>query len=368
MNLTSIKKSLGRWLIGLGLWSLLILIYSTHRPPPEIPVTWFETLKLSISEWCIWLLLAPILIGLDRKLPVPDGAFLQRFLYHIPLSLLISLFAINVSSFIIELAQGEIADLSFSFASFELLRRGRFLTHFLIYWVIISVYMLYNYNNLLKNREIQTAKLEQSLAEARLNTLRSQMHPHFLFNALNTISAHVVRDPRAARRMLEQLGELLRFSLNYSEEQEIPLAEEMAFIKRYLALQKARFAERLEVSIAVDTETLDAMVPPLLLEHFVENAIRHGIAPRSQKGVVEIQTQKEKDRLRLIVRDDGPGLSPGWNAAQDAGIGISNTRERLRSLYGEENFIFNVTNAEGGGVRVELLLPFHAADEPFGGD
>jgi two-component system LytT family sensor kinase len=371
MNMTSIRKHLGQWLIALGLWLLIVLLYSTRTtPPPNFKGSWPDMLKFTAGDWFIWVLFAPAIIHLDRRLPVARGALLQRLLYHIPLCLLVTSFA-TYGRWVIMFMLGFSGLIGSSPLPFDVLREswnGFFHFYFLIYWAIVGVFVAFDHNNLLKEREIKTAELERLLSEAHLETLRNQMHPHFLFNALNTISAHVENNPRAARRMLEQLGELLRFSLDYAEDQEIPLSEEMIFIDRYLALQKARFEERLEVTVSVVPETLAAMVPTFILEHLVENAIRHGIAPRSQKGVMEIQTKKEKDRLHLSVRDNGPGLPPNWNVEKSAGIGISNMRERLRCLYGEENFTFNITNAEGGGVLAELLLPFHSADELFAGD
>lgn len=346
-------------MVAFGIWSLLIL-FSTRNPSPIPTRSWFESLKLTANEWLIWMFLAPVVIRLDRWLPVSRNALFQRFLYHIPLGLGMSTFAILLRE--LTTFAGEKYTFSLSFEMLEQSWTNRFHIHVLMYWLIIGTYMLFEYNTQLKEQELQTSELQRLLTEARLNALRSQMHPHFLFNALNTISAHVERDPRSARRMLEQLGELLRFSLDYSQTQKIPLSEEIGFINRYLALQKARFEERLEVNITLDPETLNALVPTFILEPLVENAIRHGIATRSQKGVVEILAKKEKNELHLTVRDDGPGLSPDWDLERDAGIGINNTHKSLRFFYGEKSSIFNITNAEGGGVIVDLLLPLQYAN------
>jgi two-component system LytT family sensor kinase len=275
MVLRFFRRRFGHWLLALGLWMLIVLFYSTRTNPPGITDTWLKSLIITAGQWFIWVLFAPAIIRLDRMLPVPRDALLWRFLCHIPLCLLVTTCTIYVADAVMLGFRGEFNRFSLSF---EVLRHswaGIFHIQVLIYWAIVGVYVAYDYNNLLKEREIKTAELERLLSEARLDTLRKQMHPHFLFNALNTISAHVERDPRAARRMLEQLGELLRFSLDYSEDQEIPLSKEMIFIDRYLALQKARFEERLEVKVSVEPETLAAMVPTFILEPLVENAIRH---------------------------------------------------------------------------------------------
>ncbi len=183
-------------------------------------------------------------------------------------------------------------------------------------------------------------------------------HPHFLFNALNTISAHVERTPRAARRMLEELGELLRLSLAHAEDPEIPLAQqEIAFIERYLYLQKARFEERLTARVIVDPDTMHAMVPTFILQPLVENAIRHGTQPRSAKKlqVGSAGMARQRGSFTCGFGTSGPGLPPGWDAARCVGIGISNTRERLQRLYGDRDQCFKIVG-ETAGVSVWILI------------
>lgn len=356
MNSVSKRKHFRRWLTGLGLWVMIVLVYST-RISPQVN-SWLGMLKLTAADWFIWLFFAPAIIHIDQRIPLSRDAFIKRFLCHFPLSLLVTVITIYGRSVFMFMA-GFGGQTGNPLQPLDVLRRsfgGGFHFHLMIYWAIIGIHLAYDYSNLLRDRDI-------SLAETRLNALRTQMHPHFLFNALNTIAADVVRDHIASRRMLGQLGELLHYSLDYSEEQRIPLSQEITFIDRYLALQKARYKERLEVSMTVGSETLDAMIPTFILEPFVENAIRHGITSRSQKGVLEIKAHKERDRLHLSVRDDGPGLPPDWNLEQTEGLGIRNTRERLRCLYGKNNFVFKVANVEAGGVLVELLLPFQSAND-----
>jgi LytS/YehU family sensor histidine kinase len=166
--------------------------------------------------------------------------------------------------------------------------------------------------------------------------------------------------PRTARWMLEQLGDLLRLSLDHADEQEIPLQQELAFVDRYLKLQKIRFDNRLDVVVDVEPPALRALVPTFILQPLLENAIRHGIARRSTAGVIEIQAWHENTSLHLSVRDDGPGLPADWDPERGLGVGLSNTRERLRRLYGD-NQRFEIAGAEGSGVRVDLTLPYRDA-------
>src|SRR5205085_7447075 len=212
----------------------------------------------------------------------------------------------------------------------------------------------------LRERQVRTAELERLLAESRLNTLRSQLHPHFLFNTLNAISAHVEHNPRIARRMLEQLGDLLRLSLEHADEQEIPLQKELAFLELYLAVQHVRFEERLDVEMSIEPATLTCLAPTFVLQPLVENAIKHGIASRTARGLVRISAWRENTTLRLQVIDDGPGLPDGWHLETNQGVGLCNTVKRLEHLYGSAHHI-SIANRASGGVSVDVSLPLHTA-------
>jgi sensor histidine kinase YesM len=164
--------------------------------------------------------------------------------------------------------------------------------------------------------------------------------------------------------MLEQLGELLRLTLDHCEDQEIPLQREAAFLDRYLAIQKVRFEDRLETRIEIAPETLDALLPTFLLQPLVENAIQHGVSRRSSHGTIGVAAWRQDRQLRLRVWDDGPGLPDHW----DPGLGISNTRERLRRLYGDSGYSFVLANGAAGGVTADVSLPFRLLRESYGID
>jgi two-component system LytT family sensor kinase len=245
--------------------------------------------------------------------------------------------------------------------------------------VALAAAAAFKYRADLKNRQNQIAELERLLGEARLDALRTQLHPHFLFNALNAISAHVERDPQTARWMLDRLGSLLRMSLEHAREREMPLERELTFIACYIDLQKVRFDDRIALVTDVAPEVLSALVPSLVLQPLVENAVRHGIASGTSPGRIDIRASRNADLLHLIVTDDGPGLPADWNADEGFGVGLSNTRERLERLYGKQA-TFEIANlaaanergssgegarsegsakSEGNGVRVTLTLPLH---------
>ena len=204
-----------------------------------------------------------------------------------------------------------------------------------------------------RERELAASQLQGQLAHAQLQALRMQLNPHFLFNALNSISM-LVRGGRngEAVRMLAGLGDLLRGVLEEERPNEVPLREELDFLARYLAIEQIR-AGRLQVRMAVAPELMEARVPNLILQPLVENAIRHGIARSSAAGLVEIGARRENGSLLLSVRDDGPGLSAGDGRE---GVGLTNVRARLARMYGDQQGLV-MENAEGGGTRVTIRLP-----------
>jgi two-component system LytT family sensor kinase len=214
-----------------------------------------------------------------------------------------------------------------------------------------------------RRRELHDAQLAGNLARAQLHNLRLQLQPHFLFNALNTISATMYEDPAAADEMLGGLAELLRSSLRTAQSDEVSLEEELAILDRYLALMRARFGERLAVTIDLDPEAAGALVPSLILQPLVENAIRHGNAERTGYGAIAVRARKEGDRLVLEVEDDGPGDARRSGHRTDSGVGLAATAERLRILYGDEQ-TFKAGDADdraAGGFLARATLPLRRA-------
>jgi sensor histidine kinase YesM len=204
--------------------------------------------------------------------------------------------------------------------------------------------------------EAQTALLQAELAEARLSALQSQLNPHFLFNTLHAVSSLVERDPRGVRRMIARLSDLLRFTLERTDQQEVALEQELAFLERYLEIMQIRFQGRLEVRTHVDAGVSDALVPTLVLQPLVENAVKHGVGKVDGSGVIEISARRSGDRLVLAVRDNGPGLDGA--STGDEGVGLRNTRARLEQLYGTAQSL-TLRTADEGGLVAEITLPYH---------
>src|SRR5256885_1205685 len=207
-------------------------------------------------------------------------------------------------------------------------------------------------------------RLEMKLVQARLDALVGQLQPHFLFNTLHTISAFVLEDPKQANRMITRLPELLRQSFNRERGPLVTLEQELELLDHYVAIQEARFGDRLRVTFRVDPRAASAVVPTFMLQPLVENAIRHGVDPSGRVAEIEIAATREGDRLHLAVRDNGPGLNSERKGRNGGGLGIANTRARLLELYGASHR-FELTNAPPpGGAVATIEIPYsdHARD------
>jgi sensor histidine kinase YesM len=223
-----------------------------------------------------------------------------------------------------------------------------FFNDVIVYWLIVSILYLFDHR-------VRSAQLEGKLATARLQNLRLQLQPHFLFNALNTISSVMYEDPRKADTMISSLSDLLRNTLQDSGAQEVPLESEIRTLELYLDIMRKRFEDRLSVDIRIDPEVQRALVPQLLLQPLVENSIRHGVDPHSNAVNITVTAERQGDATRLQVRDSGRGLNGG---PIKKGTGLSNTSERLRELYGGRHRL-DFQNCDEGGLLVTVAVPFH---------
>ncbi len=246
------------------------------------------------------------------------------------------------------------------FASLKNLVIAEFHSGLLIYASIIAIRNALDTYRKYQEREVRAAQLEAQLTQAHLDALRKQLHPHFLFNTLNTVSILIDEDTGAARNMLVRLSDLLRSTLDGAKTHEVSLKQELEFIESYLEIERMRFHDRLTVEMHIDPKTLSAQVPDLILQPLVENAIRHGIATRSAAGTIQIHADRMNGDLRLQVRDNGKGLPHGQQQLSKTGVGISNTQSRLQQLYGFKHS-FEIHNLDEGGVMVNITIPFHTS-------
>lgn len=227
-----------------------------------------------------------------------------------------------------------------------------------IYWVIVGLTWVAGYYRQLREGERQTLELETRLTQANLQTLRSQLQPHFLFNTLNAIAALVHKRPDAAENMVVTLSDFLRRTLDASNAHEVPLRREIELLELYLEIQQTRFGDRLRVVNLIEPETVEAIVPTLLLQPLVENSVRHGLEPRAGGGTITLRAARHGDTLRLEVGDDGIGFQSQSLTAPGGGIGLANTKARLETLYGP-NHRFDITANPDGGLTVIVDIPWH---------
>jgi sensor histidine kinase YesM len=231
------------------------------------------------------------------------------------------------------------------------------------YWAIVGLSHALRYYGEARDRELRESQLETHLVEAQLQALQRQLQPHFLFNTLNTISALMHRNVDAADNMIARLSDLLRISLQTVGVQEVPLKQELDFLSKYLEIEQTRFRDRLTVVFDVQPDTLDALVPNLVLQPLVENAIKHGIGPKPTPGQIEIRSKRAGALLELEVKDNGVGLSAARLTDFNRGVGLANTRSRLQHLYGSSHR-FEFRQPAAGGLSVLIAIPLvEVADE-----
>ncbi len=353
-----------RWVAIIGAWAVLGLIWAgpiyleTHLE--EMGHSPFRVLSWGVLIWLGWAPLTPVIIWLARRYSLIGGAWKSSLLVHLPAFLLISIVhsaAATAITLIIRPFDDMGSSPEFFLPRFLSRIPGSFGSDLLVYGGVIGICYALDYYQKYREREFVTTRLEAQLAQAQLDALRMQLHPHFLFNTLNSIVG-LVRDNKnhAAVNMLVGLSDLLRHTLEYSNRQEVELREELNFIKLYLSLQEMRFSDRLQIEFNIDPATTKAMVPNLILQPLTENALRHGIGRTADSGVVGISSAAENGHLRLTVYDNGAGLPDNWQLNGSSGIGLANTSARLQQLY-DDNHQFDIRNRDGGGVEVVIVMP-----------
>lgn len=319
-----------------------------------------RALLMQLPAWEYWAFATPLILAVGRRWPLERGTWRRSLAAHLP-----AFVALTVPHLVLvyfaSRAAGEKWFVENSLGQILPMMMGKYvITHLLTYGGILSVGYALEYHRRYREGELAQSQLETRLATAQLEALRAQLHPHFLFNTLNAISVLVRKqDTAGSIRMLTGVSELLRMALHNTGRQHVPLHEDLDFLERYLDIEQTRFQDRLLVSRDIDPATLGALVPNLILQPLVENAIKHGLATRSGSGRVELRASRVGDRLVLEVLDDGPGLAPGWDTASGC-IGVANVRARLHQLYGDRH-TFTLENRPEGGVHARMELPFQPA-------
>jgi len=357
-----------KWLTVVGVWAVLGVIYAGpiyfEMRSEGMDHDASRVFSWGILTWLAWAPLTPAIVWIARRYSLLDGAWKKNLLVHLPAFLLLSVLhsaAATVITLTIDPFGGAGESPKTFWSSFLPRAQSSFRSDLLVYGAVIGICYALDYYSKYREREILATRLEAQLAQAQLDSLRMQLHPHFLFNTLNGIVG-LVRDNKnqAAISMLVGLSDLLRHTLEHSSRQEIELREELNFIKLYLGIQQMRFSDRLRLEFDVDPATNKALVPNLILQPLTENALRHGIGRSASAGLLGISSGVENGHLRLLVYDDGAGLPDDWQLKGSAGIGLANTAARLQQLY-DDNHEFDIRNRDGGGVEVVIKMPLRIA-------
>lgn len=324
----------------------------------NLPMSFSTAFERQGVIWLSWLILTPLVIAVARRYPVFEAPRKRWLVWQI---LFATVFAVTHSLLvsIIRHALGVALVDNVIEGALNLIisQPGR---NFLTYAFIATAYHALAYHRAVRERDLRAARLEVDLAEAKLSSLESRLRPHFLFNTLNAIVALVRENPTGAEMMIGQLSDLLRASLKADPTREIPLDEEMRLAEQYLAIEQVRFQDRLHVSLEATDAAKRAYVPQLILQPLVENAVRHGIAPRESGGSVWVRAEQPNGRLRIVVEDDGIGMGNAPSPQAGNGLGLGGVKSRLAHLYGAEQTV-SVSPRIPTGTRVVIELPYHDA-------
>jgi sensor histidine kinase YesM len=346
-----------------GIWTFIGIVFTlqsyftSYRS--ERPMPFIDSGYLQMTWAYLWALATPLVLWASARLPIERNNWLRSSLLHVPISILLSVFLTALGHILLWLYWSYPAGKPFSFAYLTRFVVANFSEGIGIYLLIALTSYAYDYYRRYREGQLKTLQLEAQLSQAQLQALKMQLHPHFLFNTLHSISALLNKDVEAARKMITRLGDFLRLTLENSGSQEVTLQQEMEFLSCYLEIERIRFQNRLVTRMDLGEQTLDARVPNLILQPIVENAIRHGIAPRSTPGLIDIAAKQVDGRLRIQVRDNGPGLPEHRTSQQfKKGLGLANTETRLKRLYGADH-LFDLSNDPAGGLIVTLEIPFH---------
>ena len=364
-SLSSMSRRTKLWGLGIALGALLGTVDSCQSyylgRSVGVHLPWTRVLASNVIYWAVFAALMPAVFYLAQRVRLDGRLRVSRIAVHGLAAVAFSVVHVSVW-LVLTILLPSFSDHRVRFVSAI---RDYAAAEFLSYWAIVIAFYALHYYHEAQRRQRTAAELQATLAEARLEVLRSRMNPHFLFNTLNSISTLALkRDHDATVEMLARLSELLRVSLDEHCPHEVSLSHELDLLDRYLAIQRVRFPDRLTVCHRIGEDTHDALVPSMILQPLAENAIRHGIDAHCGAGTVTIESERRNGTLQLRVSDSGPGFPdeivppPGRH-----GLGLSNTRARLEQLYGARQQMVFGRSEHGGGI-VTVTIPFHTAALP----
>lgn len=360
-KLTIHRRPWRLWASLFVIWTLLGLAtagqyYFFSDPDDHAQVTAMRSLGLGFALWYPWGLLWLLIYPLSRRFNLGSPHWPRRLVV-----LMAACFILATAKIILDypIILNLYCPTPWIWTLPKFLRagfQGVFLRYVIYIWAVIGICHALDYYRKFRERELRAAHLESSLARAQLHLLKMQLHPHFLFNTLNAISALIHRDVEAADRMVARLGDLLRLALEDFGLHEASLTRELEIVRAYLEIEQARLGPRLRLEWDIDPRATEALVPTFVLQPLIENAIRHAIAPRIDPGRIEVRARRDGEWLRLEVHDDGPGFS--IQPRNGTGVGLANTRARLLHLYGATAQRMETENHARGGGIVKIVLPF----------
>jgi two-component system, LytTR family, sensor kinase len=320
-------------------------------------ITWWGLYPLEVFYFILWAFFTPLVLWLSHRFKFEKQNRISRFGIHLILAILLAVAHRSIYDFI-SLNIRATAENPFSWQNFSNSVLGFSDYGVFIYFIVLFVSLAIEYSRILYEEQVKGVRLREELAVAQLQSLKMQLHPHFLFNTLNTISVLIKEEPDVAEQMICLLSDLLRKSLQYTSTNEILLRDEINFLEMYLQIEQKRFGDRLSITLDIKEETMDTYVPTLILQPLVENAINHGIAKRRGAGRLGISSKRSDGMIALTVFDDGHGIAAGSSGDHSEGIGLANTKSRLHTLYGDSSTL-NLSRAESGGTIAEIRMPFH---------
>ena len=352
-----------------GVWTLLGLFWATrlyfsYNQGGEVIVPWSVSVTWGLIDFYAWGALSPLVILLARKIRIERDAWLAPGLIHLTLSVVFAALQLLIFSGLyimvggLEYGAKSSVDMGI-WGVWKAMVLGKLHSSIIIYWGILIATLALDYHRRLRVEKLKAAEMSTRLARSELAALKMQLHPHFLFNTLNTIASLVREQPDEAEKTVVRLADLLRTSLKGASDSGIPLREEILFIEKYLAIEGIRFQDRLKIEMNIADEVLDANIPALILQPLVENAVKHGIATLERDGLLTVAAYLASDKATLVlqVTDNGPGFPEDWESVSENRIGLANTRERLRQLYDDKQQ-FSITSLEPTGAQVTIELPF----------
>ncbi len=353
------------WGLIISAWTLVGLFFATQhylfqvrRGAPS--ASWSQSLLNTLPDWYLWALFFPCVFWLARRYRIDRHQFLPALAVHVPIGMLMALVHLVLATSVL-LALESLRGKPYHFHTLITYIEWNFLLWFhwnaLTYMALVALCHALEYYHRFEERQRVAVTLEALVTQAQLQALKSQLRPHFLFNSLNAVAELVHEDPDAAEEMILSLSDLLRRSLDVAS-QEVPLSEELDFVRAYLEIEQLRFQDRLRVDWRIEPRAQEMLVPNLILQPLVENAVRYG----THRGVghIELSAVLRGDLLELEVRDHGPGFSDNGRKVRGNGLGLINAHQRLDRLYGPPSGL-QVGNAPGGGAYVTVMLPARPA-------